>query len=956
MRRKKRKQGPGPESTTNLLTGIVYTGSRSKVCAMQQCSQVQVGSRGTAVPVRTSHSVERQDVSRQFPNGVVICVISLELDKKRKWNCRVSRAFSSGEAEKGLLFFIVQGSTVSSLCHPSCAMPHVLMKKKSSMKLTRRNCETSDQMREPWEAPAKAALVIYTTAVKPAASRIGPLQGKLSAEPGICVCYIQSQTLRKPADFTLRETPFENLGYYCVYVEGIHMFDNGTAQWNCCPLTAEQECQAGHMNALVAVGFQLVLLVHMKAPQNKLPSAENRTELCGRKQMEDTPQAVFPALCPLPLFIPGCAWDRSHRLRTFSAAEKTGESRKPFAKSSHFHTSFPCRIHVATSTHWHAVIIRRHTLELGLGTHPARTQTSELKAAVVQVLSLKPWIPLCGLMTLAVSNVTKALVFKVVSSWELHVFAIILSGVTEGHCLSENQHLQEQRERVSALFRRASEGRHKAAKIHSNFLIYSTRYIDYSRHDHVRPLLSEVYVAAELGQPLALVNVKLWAIDRQCFQTIMMRTGLIKHTEYMEFLKSFPFHMQSNEIQYKEIHLMPTSPMSDPNFEFSGSVSENDPTFETCVELADHILITRQTAVAFRAVVLIQMYMFLGSHSCLATNTSKGRAADSLQLVEAPLPTGGPVADIFDCSFSFTRSRDSHPDKGGRPSLVSLMSICGVLRDSAEMTNGCVWRETACYQEQSSTQMGSRTLQQRPQGGKKELGDPPSDCKSESNYRDVTMYVKYSSQRGKLETENQNYNRKDRWVTLWRAATLKAHGLMVCYFHSWVCLHFDPLFQVVFKLRATRIVNSFCGREAQRGRSWPTVGFNGPSWQSQTLGKLTSLIIDKEDVSKAWVCSELGEDNLLGENNSQTAAIGDHGQVRTSTRPKRPQRDRGLLGLYNKTVRDGIHMRQEAKYCAYVIPLRLHQDNSSATSGAQLSMTQPSDSAQVIHGPLASAC
>lgn len=98
------------------------------------------------------------------------------------------------------------------------------------------------------------------------------------------------------------------------------------------PLTAEQECQAGHMNALVAVGFQLVLLVHMKAPQNKLPSAENRTELCGRKQMEDTPQAVFPALCPLPLFIPGCAWDRSHRLRTFSAAEKTGESRKPFAK------------------------------------------------------------------------------------------------------------------------------------------------------------------------------------------------------------------------------------------------------------------------------------------------------------------------------------------------------------------------------------------------------------------------------------------------------------------------------------------------------------------------------------------------------------------------------------------------------------------------------------------------
>lgn len=35
----------------------------------------------------------------------------------------------------------------------------------------------------------------------------------------------------------------------------------------------------------------------------------------------------------------------------------------------------------------------------------------------------------------------------------------------------------------------------------------------------------------------AVTSVKLWAIDRQCFQTIMMRTGLIKHAEYMELLK-----------------------------------------------------------------------------------------------------------------------------------------------------------------------------------------------------------------------------------------------------------------------------------------------------------------------------------------------------------------------------------------------------------------------------------
>lgn len=40
------------------------------------------------------------------------------------------------------------------------------------------------------------------------------------------------------------------------------------------------------------------------------------------------------------------------------------------------------------------------------------------------------------------------------------------------------------------------------------------------------------------------------------------------------------------------------------------------------------------------AVVLIWMSMFLGSHSCLATNTLKGRIGDFLQLIEACLPMG----------------------------------------------------------------------------------------------------------------------------------------------------------------------------------------------------------------------------------------------------------------------------------------------------------------------------
>ncbi|XP_029540570.1 cGMP-dependent protein kinase 1 isoform X5 [Oncorhynchus nerka] len=55
----------------------------------------------------------------------------------------------------------------------------------------------------------------------------------------------------------------------------------------------------------------------------------------------------------------------------------------------------------------------------------------------------------------------------------------------------------------------------------------------------------------------ALTNVKLWAIDRQCFQTIMMRTGLIKHAEYMEFLKSVPtFQGLSEEILSKLADVM----------------------------------------------------------------------------------------------------------------------------------------------------------------------------------------------------------------------------------------------------------------------------------------------------------------------------------------------------------------------------------------------------------------
>ncbi|XP_047668565.1 cGMP-dependent protein kinase 1a isoform X3 [Tachysurus fulvidraco] len=64
--------------------------------------------------------------------------------------------------------------------------------------------------------------------------------------------------------------------------------------------------------------------------------------------------------------------------------------------------------------------------------------------------------------------------------------------------------------------------------------------------------LAILYNCTRTATVKTLTNVKLWAIDRQCFQTIMMRTGLIKHAEYMEFLKSVPtFHSLPEEILSK---------------------------------------------------------------------------------------------------------------------------------------------------------------------------------------------------------------------------------------------------------------------------------------------------------------------------------------------------------------------------------------------------------------------
>ncbi|XP_013422046.1 cGMP-dependent protein kinase 1 [Lingula anatina] len=52
--------------------------------------------------------------------------------------------------------------------------------------------------------------------------------------------------------------------------------------------------------------------------------------------------------------------------------------------------------------------------------------------------------------------------------------------------------------------------------------------------------LAILYNCTRTASVKALTMCKLWAIDRPCFQSIMMKTGLLKHTEHMDFLRSVP--------------------------------------------------------------------------------------------------------------------------------------------------------------------------------------------------------------------------------------------------------------------------------------------------------------------------------------------------------------------------------------------------------------------------------
>lgn len=76
--------------------------------------------------------------------------------------------------------------------------------------------------------------------------------------------------------------------------------------------------------------------------------------------------------------------------------------------------------------------------------------------------------------------------------------------------------------------------------------IFSEGRVEVSREGKYLSTLSGAKVLGELAilyncQRTATITAqtecRLWAIERQCFQTIMMRTGLIRQAEYTEFLR-----------------------------------------------------------------------------------------------------------------------------------------------------------------------------------------------------------------------------------------------------------------------------------------------------------------------------------------------------------------------------------------------------------------------------------
>ncbi|CAL1674649.1 unnamed protein product [Lasius platythorax] len=66
------------------------------------------------------------------------------------------------------------------------------------------------------------------------------------------------------------------------------------------------------------------------------------------------------------------------------------------------------------------------------------------------------------------------------------------------------------------------------------------KYLSTLQHGKVLGELAILYNCKRTATITAATDCHLWAIDRQCFQTIMMRTGLSRQAEYTDFMKSVP--------------------------------------------------------------------------------------------------------------------------------------------------------------------------------------------------------------------------------------------------------------------------------------------------------------------------------------------------------------------------------------------------------------------------------
>lgn len=59
--------------------------------------------------------------------------------------------------------------------------------------------------------------------------------------------------------------------------------------------------------------------------------------------------------------------------------------------------------------------------------------------------------------------------------------------------------------------------------------------------------LAILYNCTRTASIKALSNCKLWAVDRQTFQAIMMRAGIEKQTEHLELLKKFDLKIEDKK-------------------------------------------------------------------------------------------------------------------------------------------------------------------------------------------------------------------------------------------------------------------------------------------------------------------------------------------------------------------------------------------------------------------------